>query len=430
MNARGAVEKRPTMNGTKSDDTRTFRGRTLEEVLPQIKAELGGDAEIVRQREGLMGGVGGFFQRPCIEVEARPGDPLPPTRPARRFDAYDDDPAMPEPLPPYEEPEAEAPPQFEPDPMPAADDPTAEGLSAPGIQEILRQAAPFADHLNAAAREFEPQPSPGREPLPALRTTAASPGSRTQIGDAIAQTLVEAGIDAGRASEIVAETVSHVLPFGSPSRGRKLVREALARRVPVAAPPAFGGRSLAFVGPGGAGKTLCTARLAVAYARGSDLPVVCVALRPADGGTELRSVLEPLGVGVTPVASAEQARAHVAGALGHALVVVDTPAVSPGSIAEVGRLASELETLGVSEVHLTLPATYSAAAAAELAERLSPLRPTHLALTHMDETTRVGGLVDFVIYAGRPLSYVSEGTDVPGGLMPADAIEIAARVLP
>jgi flagellar biosynthesis protein FlhF len=426
MNPAGAVEKRPTMNPTKSDDTRTYRGRTLEEVLPQIKAELGPDAEIVRHREGLMGGVGGFFQRPCIEVEARPPEPAP--RPARRFDAYDDDPAVPEPLPPYEEPEAHVPPRFEPDPMPA-DEPTVEGLSAPGIQEILRQAAPFADHLNAAAREFEPR-MPEPELPPVAQPSFARPAGRPPIAEAIAQALVEAGIDSGRASEIVAETVSHVLPFGSPATARKLVREALARRVPVAAPPAPGGRSVAFAGPGGSGKTLCTARLAAAYARGSDLPVVCIALRPPDGGTELRSLLEPLGVGVTAVASAEQARAHVAGALGHALVVVDTPAVSPGSVAEVARLGSELETLGVTEVHLTLPATYSGAAAAELAERLSPLRPTHLALTHMDETTRIGGLVDLVIYARRPLSYVSRGAEVPGGLMPADALEIAAQVLP
>jgi flagellar biosynthesis GTPase FlhF len=48
----------------------------------------------------------------------------------------------------------------------------------------------------------------------------------------------------------------------------------------------------------------------------------------------------------------------------------------------------------------------------------------------MDETTRVGGLVDFVIDAGTPLSYVSQGTGVPGGLEPADPLDIAATVLP
>src|SRR5438477_9795033 len=101
MNGHVAVEKRATMNATK-----TFRGRTLEEVRPQIKADLGPDAEIVRQREGLMGGVGGFFQRACVEVEARPGEP---EQLAPRFDMYDDEPAMPEPL---SEPMVE----FEPDP--------------------------------------------------------------------------------------------------------------------------------------------------------------------------------------------------------------------------------------------------------------------------------------------------------------------------
>jgi flagellar biosynthesis GTPase FlhF len=394
------------------NDTKTFRGRSLEDVLPQIKADLGPDAEIVRQREGLTGGVGGFFQRACIEVEARPGEELdvaPEPEPGLpRFDAYDDDQ-----------------PAFEPDPLPDHD--TQEGLASPGIQEILRQAVPFADHLEIAATRVEPEPEPEPQPQPTFVPTPVP--ARPQVASAIETSLVEAGLRAELASEIVGETVSHLLPFASPRRLRKLVREQLARRVPVATPIA-GGRSLAFAGPGGSGKTLCTARLAAAYARGSDLPVVCVALRPADGGAELRALLEPLGIGVTVADSGEQARAHVAGALTHALVVVDTPAVSPGDAAEVGRLGADLETLGLDEVHLALPSTYSSAVAAELAERLAPLELTHVALTHMDETTRVGALVDHVIAAGRPLSYVSQGTDLPGGIEPADPLDIASLVLP
>ena len=63
MNGAMAVENKRAMN-----ETKTFRGSSLEDVLPKIKADLGPDAEIVRQREGLTGGVGGFFQRACIEV--------------------------------------------------------------------------------------------------------------------------------------------------------------------------------------------------------------------------------------------------------------------------------------------------------------------------------------------------------------------------
>ena len=63
---------------------RTYRGRTLEEILPQIREELGPDAIILREREGLVGGVGGFFAQRFIEVEARRGD-------GQSIDIYDDE---------------------------------------------------------------------------------------------------------------------------------------------------------------------------------------------------------------------------------------------------------------------------------------------------------------------------------------------------
>src|SRR3954447_15844105 len=104
MSAAAAVENRSVM----STETKTFRGSSLEEVLPKIKADLGPDAEIVRQREGLTGGVGGVFQRSCLAGDARAAEPPEAAREgvARtsgpRFDAYDDEPAMPEPLPSFE----------------------------------------------------------------------------------------------------------------------------------------------------------------------------------------------------------------------------------------------------------------------------------------------------------------------------------------
>jgi flagellar biosynthesis GTPase FlhF len=74
-------------------ETKTYRGKTLDEVLPQIRAELGDDAIILRRREGIVGGIGGFFGRRCVEVDAIPS-PAAATRtvalPTRTvFDAYD-----------------------------------------------------------------------------------------------------------------------------------------------------------------------------------------------------------------------------------------------------------------------------------------------------------------------------------------------------
>ncbi len=75
-----------------SHGVRTYRGRTLEELLPQIREELGPDAIILREREGLVGGVGGFFAQRFIEVEARSGaDPDDQRGAGPSIDIYDED---------------------------------------------------------------------------------------------------------------------------------------------------------------------------------------------------------------------------------------------------------------------------------------------------------------------------------------------------
>src|SRR5438132_954993 len=56
-------------------EPKTFRGLSLAEVERKVRAELGDDAVVIRQREGLTGGVGGFFQRRLYEVDALPGVP-------------------------------------------------------------------------------------------------------------------------------------------------------------------------------------------------------------------------------------------------------------------------------------------------------------------------------------------------------------------
>src|SRR3954451_7657027 len=117
-------------------DTRTFRGASLEELLPQIREELGPDAPITRQRDGIVGGIGGFFGKKTVEVEAQPaGSPLPPpsglaSQPPR-LDLYD-----------TSESEAEE------------ARPTTHRL----LDELYRQASPFAERLTEAAEDQADDP--------------------------------------------------------------------------------------------------------------------------------------------------------------------------------------------------------------------------------------------------------------------------------
>ncbi len=152
-------------------------------------------------------------------------------------------------------------------------------------------------------------------------------------------------------------------------------------------------------------------------------------LRPGDGGAELGSMLEPHGVAVHAASDQEQLRAHIVAAGEHAVVVVDTPAVAAGSEEAIHRLAGELSAAGIAEVHLTLPATTSGPAATELVERLEPLGASRIAVTHGDASSHVGPLLGTLIGSDKHVSYLSAGTEVAGGLEPADADKLAAQVL-
>jgi flagellar biosynthesis GTPase FlhF len=355
---------------------------------------------ITRRREGLTGGVGGFFQKQFVEVEARPG--------AARLDVVDDSDAVPDSFasavrrPPSAEPRSEPP--------------------APAIEKILEQAAPFAEELSTALERTPPVPGMAMAPLVAGRRAPVEAGE-------IVQQLIDAGLHPVLAEGIVTETVSHVLPFAPHSSLDRLVQDTLARRIPVQSTWSRRGRTVGFVGPGGSGKTLCTARLAATYAQASDVPVICMSLRPRDGGAELAALLQPYGVQVHPVNDPGEARARIAGAREHALIVIDTPTVSPSSPDEVARLAEDLERIGVYEVHLTLPATTGEHAAADMLRGLSPLGVSRIVLTHADETGHIGPAVGLAISSGRPFSYISSGTSMDGGLLPVNPQALASIIL-
>jgi len=487
----------PATASTTEPGVKTFRGQSLEELLPQIREELGADAVILRQRDGLKGGVGGFFQKRCVEVDARAG--------AKRVDTYagaaadedirsaldeDTTPDFAEQLEDELEaiedvdadeerfaraPFAPAPAAAQPTPMTApafaglqpgvalpagalpfapADPAVAQGLESPAIRALFEAAAPFAEQLQMAdaamPRPAAPEPvapaapvAPAEEPVAAVAVVAevapvtaaatevepVAPARPVQA-DTQEFALVEGGLSPALAAEVVQETVSHLMPFGTPRQLKRLVRQALARRIPVQGPRALGGGTLVLAGAGGAGKTLTVARLAAAYAARSDLDVVVLALRPRDGGAALQALLAPAGVAVEVAESAAQAKARVAEMADRALVLVDTPAVSPGDEEGVKALAADLRRLKGAEVHVCIPATLSAAAARRLLDAFAPLKPAGIALTHVDETPQVGAVIELTMAGGPALTFIGRDTGLEDGLELADAAAVAALVLP
>jgi flagellar biosynthesis GTPase FlhF len=246
---------------------------------------------------------------------------------------------------------------------------------------------------------------------------------------AAADRLIARGLREGLAEAVAEEATASLLPLSPGADLKDLVAEALARRIPEH-PLRRGAGVVAFVGPGGAGKTRCAARLAAAHARSGMVPVSVVALRSPDGGAELRRLLAPYGVALHAVDSGAEGAARIAALRGDGLVVVDTPGVSPRSSGELRALGYELRSLAPDELHLTVSATIGPSAAQELLLGVRELGVNAVALTHTDETEMLGTVVGLAIDAGLPLSYLARGQAVDAGLRPASAALLAAELLP
>jgi flagellar biosynthesis GTPase FlhF len=165
-------EARARLGSSREHATRVYRGRSVDELVPQIQRDLGSEAIIVRRREGLTGGVMGFFQRAFVEIEAMPGGP--------GVDLYDEQTSEP-PVAgaPYAPPLAQQSPaqaqEYRPAPLPplgsqpplASQPASAPAATAPASPPPLAPSAPQRPTFEYRSQALRP-PAPATPPAPAF----------------------------------------------------------------------------------------------------------------------------------------------------------------------------------------------------------------------------------------------------------------------
>jgi flagellar biosynthesis GTPase FlhF len=419
-------------NGHKRSGVRTYRGRKLEDLIPQIRAELGPEAIILRQRDGLMGGVGGFFAQKCVEVDAAP---------APQVDLYDEEPeevaevTVPPAVPEVAEvtvppavPEAAA---VDAPPAPA---PADEEAVFQSFATRLEQAATQVGDVGqlAAAASVAPAPAPAPPPRPAAPPWVRKRDQADAAGEAEAseRELTGQGISPEWAHVLVVAAAAHRSPLTPHGSLRDAIRATLAATIPAPAPLPSAGAAVAFVGPGGVGKTHCAAALAAAYASGSSLTASVVSLGARDWGAEVKELLKLENVWVTVAPEATDAHAAVAGGRDGGLVVIDTPAVSPADRVGVAQLTADLQSLGVDAIYIVVPATFSVRAARKLVGALEALGADGIAITHADGADQLGVAAELAYESGMPVAYVHQGAELHGSMSATDPASLAARLLP
>lgn len=287
--------------------------------------------------------------------------------------------------------------------------------------ERLAQGSPSAAPLPMPALDAESRTPPGAaQEAPRLRLVAAR---LRAMG--VAETLVR------RILDLVANAPA---ADGDPIDPRKspFTLSAVAGMLPGIGPTAEkAARCFAFVGPGGAGKTTTIAKLVEQRAAKGDKNFAVLSLdadRPG-GADLLAKQADRLGIAFAAVrGSLDIQRAlEVVGA--PRLVLIDTAGIGPRESAALDALRERLGDDSKLAVHLVLPANLEEQAMQMCARTFHEMRPSTLVFTKVDETARLGSLLNVPVALERPIAALGHGRSLDGHLAPGTRRLVAELVL-
>ncbi len=439
---------------------KTYAGRSLQEIVPQIRDELGAGAVILKQRPIRTGGVGGFFAKTGIEVLASEGDPgetpalaapapavasasatataIAPAPARAQLDTHDAESrdsllreTFAQALQAHVEPEEQQ--EYEEERLAAAGGATARvaaGAAYGGRTQPMEPVRISATRTNRGRLRIAPQP-------------LEAPPLDDESADLVVE-LERAGLTPAAADALVREVRHHVEPFAS-GRLRDLVRSRIAARVRIEQgwEPDGTARRIAVVGASGAGKTTAIANLAAGYASaGMMVGIVVVDRAIGDGhpvlprlgasaGSEAdRALAYMAGADVLRVTSVNEIRRGMSRLQMRDVVLVDTPGLAVGDEPGMNHLKALLEAAAPNETHAAVPLGIAEREVAAMLSRLSRVGANRLLVTKTDEARFAGPLHGLATVYDLPFSYLACGPRVPGDLVAADGVSIAERILP
>jgi flagellar biosynthesis protein FlhF len=111
------------------------------------------------------------------------------------------------------------------------------------------------------------------------------------------------------------------------------------------------------------------------------------------------------------------------------LILMDTAGRSPQDDLRIQELKSMLNEAHPDEVHVVLSSVASTASMKQAAERFTEIGATSVLLTKLDETTGLGNILPVLRSSKLPISYITNGQNVPEDIASADRRKLARAML-
>lgn len=178
---------------------------------------------------------------------------------------------------------------------------------------------------------------------------------------------------------------------------------------------------VALIGPTGVGKTTTIAKLAANYNlfEGKKVGLITIDTYRIAAVEHLKTYGDIINLPVEVVYTPSDLNQSIANLKDCDLILIDTAGRSPHNQAMMDELQRFLSNSRIGVILLVISATTKYQDMLTIAESFSKIAFTHLVFTKLDETNSLGPIVSLAMNVKRPISYFTNGQNVP------DDIEVA-----
>jgi len=192
------------------------------------------------------------------------------------------------------------------------------------------------------------------------------------------------------------------------------------------------GHPLLLVGPPGAGKTLCAAKIAARGAlNGIKMAVITTDTVRAGGVEQLEAFTRLMKIDLKKAASPKELRERIAEAqaAGADQIVIDTAGINPFEPESVKVIARLIGAADCDPI-LVIPAGIDADESGEIARVFATIGAKAMIPTRVDVARRLGSVLSAAHYGGLVLAEVSNTAKVADGLSPLSAKRMTQLLMP